>query len=275
MKHFIFNVSTLFLLALIPITTQGQDPGMEEALKDLFSEILSTRNDEVRMRINDSIILLIEKYTASEVIFKHRFENLRYLGQILSPDSKLKIITWNLIMTDGSNKYYCYLVRKRDKGEANEILKLTGENSDDAPRTDITYSAGNWYGALYYAIQPFRKGRVTYYAVLGLDFGSLQISRKIIDIIGFSEEGSLILGKDCFHKDGSTILREVFEYYADGIMTLRFKDKKTIVFDHLAPISSGQKYNPEYYGTEFSFDAYVLKKGSWNFELNYDFKAGK
>ncbi|MFH0842738.1 MAG: hypothetical protein V1903_08970 [Bacteroidota bacterium] len=272
MKRNAFLMNFLVLLAAFSLAAKGQQPTTEDVLNNLFTRILGTRDDDERMRLNDSLVLVIDKYAGSGDILTHRFENLRYLGQILSPDSRIKILTWNLILTDGTNKYFCYIIRRGGKDAGNKITKLTGINMDDAPRTDVTYTEDNWYGALYYGIQPFRAGKKTCYAVLGLDFANLQVSRKIIDVISFGGDGRLTMGRGCFRKEDQIILREVFEYQVDGVMTLRFNDKKTIIFDNLAPISTGQKYDQGYYGTEFSFNAYVLKKGFWDFVKNYDVK---
>ena len=264
--YFIILVSVILTSAP---SVSGQQPGTETTLKNLFLDILDSRNDSVRIRKNDSINLIIEKYISSGIIFSHRFENLRYLGQILSPDAKVKIVTWNLILTDGTNKYFCYIIKKGEKGDENKIFRLQGANLKEAPVNDITYTRDNWYGALYYGIQPFRVGKETYYMVLGLDYGSLYVSRKIIDVISFPMD-KLIFGKNCLQKDGELKLREVFEYSADGVMTLRFHNKKTIIFDHLTAISGGNKYDSGSYGSEFSYDAYVYKKGLWKFVRNID-----
>jgi hypothetical protein len=273
MKRKAYFIILINLCIICTVTLKAQEPGTESTLGDLFSRILSTRDDSIRIRINDSINLIVQRYVASDIVFTHRFENLRYLGQILSPDSRIKIITWNLILTDGSNRYCCYIIKKGEKGAENNIYRLEGKNLEEPPRTDITYTAEKWYGALYYAIRPFKIRKETYYIVLGLDYGSLLVSRKIIDVMSFSGEDGIIFGKSCFQKEGETKLREVLEYSADGIMTLRFHNKKTIVFDHLVPISSGQKYDQDNYGSEFSYDAYIYNKGLWRFVRNVDIRS--
>lgn len=273
MKMIYFLVMTAAFLAAAPTDTRGAQPDQEEVLSNLFSGILATRNDEERIRLNDSILLIIDQYVRSGSVFSHRFENLRYLGQILSSDGNVKIITWNIILTDGTSKYYCYIIRKGTKNEGNSITRLEGRNMDEAPRTDLTYSEDNWYGALYYGIQPFKTGREVFYAVLGLDYANLQVSRKIIDVLSFTGDGRVVFGKECFKKDDEIKMRDVFDYQADGVMSLRFGDKKTIIFDNLAPITEGHRYDQGFYGTEFSFNAYILKKGLWNFVTNHEVKT--
>ena len=270
MRLKVFYIILAAYLLVPAITVNCQQPGEEEILLKLFSGILDTNNNEERVRLNDSIVKIIDKYIESEMVLNHRFVDLRYLGQILSPDSRLKIITWNLVMTDGTNKYFCYLVRKGNRGKPNQVFKLTGANMDDPPRTDKIYSPEDWYGALYYAVQPFRHKRETFYVLLGLDYTNLLISTKIIDVLTFTDDGGIIFGKDCFIRGDDIKQRELLSYSADGITTLRFNNKKSIIFDHLVPVSQVRPESPGFYVPEFSFDAYVLKKGIWKFEENIE-----
>ncbi len=267
-KVFYIILTALFLVPAMKVKSQQTDSG--EILQELFNGIMDTRNDKERIRLNDSIIKIIDRYIASEWILDHRFTDLRYLGQILSPDSQLKIITWNLNLTDGTNKYYCYLIRKGNKRKSNQVFKLTGVNMDEPPSINTTYSADNWYGALYYAVQPFRYKRETYYILLGLDYTNLLVSTKIIDVLAFTEQGGIIFGKECFIKGGEERFRELLSYSSDGVVTLRFNNRKSIIFDHLIPVSQVRQNSYEYYVPEFSFDAYVLKKGMWRFKENFE-----
>jgi len=267
-KAFYIILTALFLVPAMKIKSQQPESG--EILQELFYGIVDTRNNEERIQLNDSIIKIIDKYVESERVLDHRFTDLRYLGQILSPDSRLKIITWNLNLTDGTNKYFCYLIRKAKKGKPNEIFKLTAVNMDEPPSINTTYSEENWYGALYYAVQPFRYKRETCYVLLGLDYTNLLVSTKIIDVLTFTEDGGIIFGKDCFIKEGEKRFRELLKYSSDGVAILRFNNRKSIIFDHLVPVSQVRRNSPEYYVPEFSFDAYVLKKGMWRFKENFE-----
>jgi len=267
-KTFYIILTALFLVPAMKVKSQQPESG--EILQQLFNGILDTRNDEERIQLNDSIIKIIDKYVESERVLDHRFTDLRYLGQILSPDSRLKIITWNLNLTDGTNKYFCYVIRKAKKGKPNEIFKLTAVNMDEPPSINTTYSEENWYGALYYAVQPFRYKRETCYVLLGLDYTNLLVSTKIIDVLTFTEDGGIIFGKDCFIKEGEKRFRELLKYSSDGVAILRFNNRKSIIFDHLVPVSQFRQNSPDYYVPEFSFDAYILKKGMWRFKENYE-----
>ena len=53
-----------------------------EILENIYSRLIKSHSDSVRIQMNDSIKLLIERYISSDTVFQSNFKNLRYLGQI-------------------------------------------------------------------------------------------------------------------------------------------------------------------------------------------------
>lgn len=260
------------LSGMIPLTGQKVEADVPYILEDLYRRITTTKDEDEKLRLNDSIKIIISSYAASDSVFSHRFDNLRYLGQIISPDMKLKIITWNIFMLNSPNRYFCYIIRKGEKKQKNSVWFLSGQNREETVRSDITYEADNWYGALYYAIQPFRKDRQTYYILLGLDYGNISVARKMIDVLSFTPGGNLLFGLDCFEREKSIKLREVLEYSAEGIVSLRLETPKMIVFDRLTSVTTGHGEGNEVVGAGITFDSYVLKRGLWRFVPDADVK---
>ncbi|NLA48769.1 MAG: hypothetical protein GX876_04825 [Bacteroidales bacterium] len=266
----------LVLFALLTgIKIRANNPGVAEILEKLYDRIVESRDDNEKLRLNDSVQLLIGAYAESDSVFAHSFENLRYLGQITSPDRKLKIITWNVSLRDGPNRYFCYIIRKDGRKMPNTVFALSGMNREEPVRDDIIYTSGNWYGALYYAIRPFRNNKQNCYLVLGLDYGNLWVSRKIIDVLTFSPDDSLMLGLDCFIREESKKLREVLEYSPEGIVSLRMEDNKTVVFDQPVTVKTGHGDGYELSAAGISFSGYVLQKGNWKFVSDIDVKNRK
>lgn len=265
-KSYLYIIALLILISTLK--GESQSGNIPVILQNLYDRILFSSNDVEKLRLNDSIRILIDSYVTSDSVFAHRFTHLRYLGQIKSPDSKLKIINWNVFLRDGNNKYFCYLIRKGEKGKENKVYKLSGSHNDKTIKTNISYSEKDWYGALYYAIQPFKKD----YIVLGIDQGSSFLTRKIIDVLSFPADGGLLFGKNCFIKGSETKSREVLEYSSEGVVSLRFNSSKLIVFDHLEVYSAGHENNPDSYGAGLSFDGYKLNKGNWEFVSDIDAK---
>lgn len=260
---------------ILPVTGQTGTRDTRLILEDLYKRITETKDENEKLRLNDSITLLITGYAASDSVLIHRFENLRWLGQIVSPDLKLKIITWNIYMRNSPNRYFCYIIRKGERKQENTIYYLKGQNREEPIRKDITYNTDNWYGALYYAIQPFRKNRQTHYILLGLDYGNIKVSRKLIDVLSFTPGGDILFGLDCFEKEKEIPLRFILEYSPEGIVSLRLETPKMIVFDNLTTVSTGHGDGSELSAAGITFDAFVLKRGTWKFISDADVKNKK
>jgi hypothetical protein len=252
------------------LSLKGQTPvsGTSSALQKLFSSLITSTRDSDRIRVNDSIKYIIDSYAESDSVLRHRFYNLRYLGQISSPDSRLKIITWNLLLNNSKSKYYCYFINR--SGKKNFIYKLSGEYNEKPVRTDTTYSEGDWYGALYYDVRPVKKDNQLSWMLLGIDYGNPVVTRKIIEVLSITPEGKLVFGKKWFVAGEETKYREVLEYSPSAVISLKFMSDKSIVFDHLVPISPAFSDNREHYGPDFSYDSYNFEKGIWRMKLNVD-----
>jgi len=262
----------IIILLLYPSTLKGQDSSGDTpvVLEKLFGRLVNNSEDTARLRINDSIRIIVDSYVRSDSIFNHNFTNLRYLGQITSPDSLLKIVTWNLVLINSPGKYFCYLIKRGEPGKSNMVYSLTAGYREGLIMTDTTYTASDWYGALYYDLKPYIIAGKKCWVLLGVDFGNPVISRKIIEVLSFNADDSILFGRKWFESGDKLLYRQVFEYASNGMMTLRFTSDKSIVFDHLVPIFQSQKTDRQLYGSDFSFDAYNFENGKWRFSLNVD-----
>jgi hypothetical protein len=255
----------VFLLN-VTLKAGGQLNDLPPILNGLYDRILFTVSNEEKLRLNDSVQLVVGQYAASDRVFESSFQSVRFLGQILSSDKRIKILTWNLMLRDGTNHYFCYLIRKGKRGKENSVHFLKGIHQAEAPSSGRIYSEDDWYGALYYAAEPCKKD----YILLGLDFGDME-SRKIIDVLKFDKTGRITLGKDFFSRDDKKLFRDVIEYSSESIVSLRFIKPGLIVFDQLAAISGSGDDDSEPLGAYgILYDGYVYKRGTWKFTSGID-----
>jgi len=268
---------TVLLIAVSGIVSvaegQSNRQDISLTLENLFNRLIISSEDAGRLRINDSIKLIIDSYCESDTVFTHKFANLKYLGQVASKNSQLKIITWNLLLADSASRYYCYFIHNSEK--RNVVYRLEGQYSKAQVRSDTIYTEKDWYGALYYDLRLYMKDNQAYWVLLGIDYGNPSITRKIIDILSFSPEGGIIFGKKIFSTGEMTKYREVLEYNSEAVISLKFLTSKSIVFDHLVPVSPALKGNKEFYGPDFSYDAYNQDKGVWKFKSSVDIRNKK
>ncbi len=262
----------LLLVSAPSFLANGQDKEADPSpvLEKLFNRLVNNFDDDIRIRTNDSIRIIIDNYVYSDSVFTHRFSNLRYLGQITSPDSSIKIVTWNLVLAHNPGRYFCYIIRRDSKEKANVIYRLSATYREEPVKNDTTYCSDDWYGALYYDIRPYSAGNDKCWIMLGIDFGNPFVTRKVIEVLNFSPRDSVVFGRKWFDTGENLRFRVVFEYSSGGMMTLRFTSDTSIVFDHLVPFSPEMKDDRQYYGPDYSYDAYNFENGKWKFMLNVD-----
>jgi hypothetical protein len=239
-------------------------------LEELFNRLVDNYNDSARISINDSIRLIVGSYAKSDTVFTTRFTNLRYLGQIMSPDSLLKIITWNLVLENKPGRYFCYFIRRDSIGKENKVYSLSALYNENPIKTDTTYSMSDWYGALYYELRPYVTDNRHCWVMLGLNYSNPNISRKIIESLSFTPQDSPVFGRKWFFSSEGIKYRAVFEYASNAVMSLRYKSDNSIIFDHLVPFSPSKKDNHQYYGPDYSVDAYNFEDGLWKLSINVD-----
>ncbi len=198
MRRTILFILIVFSISLYPAHSQSAVKDTPQVLGKLFNRLLSIYEDSDRIRINDSIKVIVDSYVRSDTVLIHKFKRIRNLGQITSPDSLLKIVTWNLVLGSGNSRYYCYFIRKQVGGKPNIINLLTTQYRQDSIRTDTTYNSENWYGALYYDLRPYLTDNKKVWVLLGIDYGNPFITRKLIDVLSFPDEESVLLGKKWF-----------------------------------------------------------------------------
>jgi hypothetical protein len=270
MRPFILYLLLFIVLSTGSAKSQVSVKDTPQVLEDLFDRLVGNYNDTSRIRINDSIEIIINSYARSDTVFTHKFTNLRYLGQIMSPDSMLKIITWNLVLENEPGRYFCYFIRKQESGKENKIYRLSVSYNENPVKTDTTYTGSNWYGALYYDLRPYMVDNKPCWVLLGIDYGNSFISRKIIEVLSFPQQDSIVFGRKWFSSGNGKKYRDIFEYASNAMMSLQFRSDNSIVFDHLVPFSPSHKDDRQYYGPDYSFDAYNFENGLWKLMLNVD-----
>jgi hypothetical protein len=270
MRLFIIYLILFILLSTSAAKSQVSATDTPQVLEELFDRLVGNYNDSDRIQINDSIRLILDNYVKSDSVFTHRFTNLRYLGQIVSPDSSMKVITWNLVLENEPGKYFCYFIRKQDAVKENKIYRLSVSYNEKPVDSDTTYTESDWYGALYYDLRPCIIDNIHCWILLGIDYGNSEISRKIIEVLSFTPEDSIVFGRKWFASGEEKTYRAVFEYASNAMMSLRFRSESSIVFDHLVSFSSIHKDDRQYYGPDYSFDAYNFENGLWKLVLYVD-----
>jgi len=114
--------------------------------------------------------------------FNFSFDSLHAIKQIVSPDSKFKIFSWQIDLGDGTYRQRAAIQFPTDNGQL-KLLPLF-DQSDFILNTAVGITdRKHWIGAIYYDIIPIQFQGETLYTLLGFDEYTNGISRKIIEVM--------------------------------------------------------------------------------------------
>lgn len=280
---FVFYTSNSF--------AQEENPmvDLEQELIAHFEELKQNIADSLKLKANEKTIQLFEKALKNPSAFKYDFPELK-IAKLISDDEKLKVYTWNIWLQDGSNQYFGFLHYKKKKKKY-LVIKLKDVAGKIKKAETTVLKNGDFYGAIYYDIISTKRGKKTYYNLIGWNSKDLLTNEKIIDVLYFAGNRAMF-GSPIFKL---TIPRRVqpgyvqnyfvkykmprriiFRYSKQADMMLRY-DKKTdkIVFDNLSPSDNLYKDQFQYYGPDFSNDAFFFEKKKWIYKPDIKLKNSK
>ena len=246
----------------------------EIKLINLYTDSLKKiPEDSSKIQLNNKIEDIVESIIMNASSFNLHLDSLKHVGKIISPDNKFSIITWNVPLNDGTNKFFGYIQLNPGKDSLCKIFKMKDNSLNTKGNiNEIRFSCNNWYGSLYYEILPCKTGKETVYTLLGMHYNDLFTTRKIVESMYFNENGSPMFGTPIYIFNGHKQSRIVFDYSISVAMLLRFDSKlNMIVFDHLAPPSPLYSGNYKFYGPDFSVDGLKFENGNWVYYPNVNF----
>ncbi len=281
----IFSGFTLSAFAQLSEAELKQYSVIEDSLKVLQKKVFFSRKEADRFEANKKFVATWNSLIADEKSFLYPFDSLREISRLVSPDKKLRLVTWNVFKNDGTQAYFGFIQVN------NTIVKKTGwfkktvstqyqyfvlSDKSAAVKTPESYISDHtkWFGMLYYDIII----NDDYYTLLGWDGNDKITQRKFIDILSFKPDGTPVFGKDVFKYPGKFAKRIMFEYASEVSMSLKYhSNRNEIVFNHLAPKDPDAALDGQYqyYGPDGSFDALARKKGKWIYESDVDIRKAK
>ena len=268
---FLFLTSCFLSLGIYAQTLSDKDLAYfkkyEDSLATMQKKMFFAKADTTKFKASAKFYHLMEEVLLNTLSFNYPFDSLTEIKRLTSPDKKFRFIVWDIPRADGTYTYFGFIQAMHPKTKKYELYELTDKST--SVKNPETYASDHtkWFGMLYYAIIPCDD----YYTLLGWDGNDKLTSRKFIDVLSFKKDGTPIFGKDVFKMPKKYPKRIMFEYNAKLTMTLRYNTAVgAIVFDHLAPKENYLENQYQFYGPDLSYDAFILRRGKWNFEEEVD-----
>ncbi|WP_412468447.1 hypothetical protein [Pedobacter sp. KLB.chiD] len=255
---FIFGTLSLGLRA-------QQSPGtlnvFQDSLIRISSRVVAAPGDAQKLEINGSFVKILVEALKTPNSFSYPFDSLKNVSVIKSPDQAFRILSWYVLLENGTYRYYG-AVQMNTKSGPLKLYPLIDQTDNISDPNAITNNQ-KWFGARYYEIIPVTSGsRLPYYVLLGWKGNTQMTTKKVIDILSFDRD-KLTFGAPVF--DGKELKgknRVIFEYARSNAMTLKTDMKAgMIVFDHLASFDPEIKDKFEYYGSDGTFDGFKIIGG--------------
>jgi len=241
----------------------------EDSLYVLQKKIFTTKIDSVRFKTNAKFVHLLDEVLLNELSFYYPFDSLKEVSRLVSSDKKIRIINWNVYRNDGTQFYFGFVQWLNPKKNKYELYELFDKSVNIKNPENYIGDNTKWFGMLYYDMIECGD----YYTLLGWDGNDKLIARKFIDVLSFKKDGTPVFGKDVFKYPKKNPKRIMFEYSAKVVMSLRYNPTSTsIVFDHLAAKDEFSEGQSQFYGPDFSYDAFIFGHGRWNYKDDVDVK---
>lgn len=264
-----FSISTAFAQHSDESTRLKQLNMYQDSLIRLGKKIINANLDLERKNANYAFIKTLVSALKINNSFLYKFDSLKTISLLNSPDNKFRIFSWYVLNEDGSYRFYGAI--QMNTGGPLVMYPLEDysplqQNPEDSVRTNR-----QWYGAEYYKIIPVY-GQKAYYVLLGWKGNTVESTKKVIEVLSF-KNNKPEFGMPVFDGNSKTRKRVVFEYTRQVSMLLRWvPEQSLIVFDHLAPPDKKMKDRPQTYGPDLSYDGYKLRNGRWQFVEKLDMK---
>lgn len=261
-----FFLLAAFILYFTPFIRAQVDVS---EINDLFAQLSTADNQETKLAINQQIITKMTEVLQTNESFDAEKLEIPAITQVFSADKEVKLYTWNVSSEDAGYQFFGF-VQRRPKKQKNPVVFQLTDKSDSIPNPKkANLSHNKWFGAQYYDILTHKYGHGKMYTLLGWDGNDLFTNKKIIEILTFSKSGKPKFGASVFQIPTRSYKRIIFEYTQQAQMLLHYDENyKMIVYDHLSPSSPNLKGKYEYYGPDFSQDAFDFQKGKWVYTPN-------
>ncbi len=256
---------------------------MQDSLSKLSTLIWKQKSDSGRLNANTVFFTKFQSVLESELTFNLTFDSIYGITRVASADGNLCIYSWNVPLSDGTNKYFGFIQLKQNK---NAIIPLQSKSFDATDLDTKQLTPQSWYGAIYYKMIEVETGGQKAYTLLGWDGYTSTSNRKFIDIVFQDSNGNVIFGMPVFKTDRGIKNRVIIEYAEKATMLLRYdyqaimvekknKMKKEntwlIVMDRMIPMDPSMAGLKKYYvPAGDTYDGYIFRNGYWTLVENID-----
>ena len=173
----------------------------QDSLKRLGNKLINNPEELERKNANYTFIKTLVSALKTQNSFLYKFDSLKAVSIVNSPDNRFRIFSWHVANDDGSYRFYGAI--QMNTGGALKLYPLDDYSPLITHPEDTVTDNTRWYGAQYYSIIPVQ-GVNPHYVLLGWKGYTDRSTKKVIDVLSFKNDKP-VLGMPVFINNFSMI----------------------------------------------------------------------
>ena len=238
----------------------------EDSLKDYSAKIIQGINADNRFTADSVFTRILVRALKTKNSFHYPFDSLQTVSVLYAPDSAFRIFTWQLVINENVIRQHGAIQMKTYDG-ALKLFPLIDKSDVTGNIADTIGNNYGWIGAIYYKIVVKKSGNQNFYTLLGFDENNIRSSRKIIEVMTFTNDEPIFGGRYFSYENDkpfkSAQSRYVMEFKKEAGPRLTYdKDLDIIVVEHLVSESSEPKKKWTLVG-DGDYEGFKWQSGKW------------
>ncbi|HAD98590.1 MAG TPA: hypothetical protein DCG19_14360 [Cryomorphaceae bacterium] len=276
------GIAAIFTCLFFPLCGQEiKSPAqIVEELGKTGRVILENPEFKKRDSANRHFTTLLKEYISTEQGYRDPLKQVSNMLRLSEKNGEFHIYTWQ--MPDSTFTYRQYGLVAAQTRRGVEVTELEDKKSSLVEPEFRMLKADDWYGAIYYDMVPVKKGRTTYYTLLGYVPGA-RINRKVVDVMTLDGRGRPKFGARIFHVEEfmdqvyrKAPMRLILSYSGDYSASVRWNpETEMVIMDHLVPPEPKMKGVYQLYGPDMSYDGLEWDDDWWYLRKEVEFNTGQ
>ncbi len=223
---------------------------------------------------------VLKNYVITEKGYADPLKSVNNMLRLREEEGEFNIYTWQ--MPDSTFTYRQFGIVAADTRRGIEVTELKDQKELIQEPEFRVLKANDWYGAIYYEMIPVKKGRTTYYTLLGYVPGE-KLNRKVVDVVSIDRRGRPKFGARIFRIEQfmdqtfrKAPMRLILSYSGDYSASVRWNVREEmIIMDHLVPPDPKLKGVYQVYGPDMSYDGLEWDDDWWHLKQEVRFNSGQ
>lgn len=238
----------------------------EDSMKKYALKIIRDSLSVDRLKADSIFTRMFVRALKTPHSIQYPFDSLITISKLCPPDSSFRIYTWQLLINDGVTRQHGAIQMRTDDGSL-KLFPLIDKSDITKNMADTIGNNKGWMGAVYYKIITKKAGLNTYYTLLGYDENRSLSTKKMIEVLTFSNDEP-VFGNRIFSFEEDSVFksarsRYIMEFKKGSGARLQYDpEMDLIVVEHLVS-ETNEPEKKWTYIPDGDYEAFKWKSGKW------------